>query len=96
MVAASLEALAAWVDGELAAGQPPKWVAQHASAAARHIAADARTIQEDDTMTFKTTAYKALKHSDDVNAIKRGKVPRRIVRRLYGRASSRLARKLPG
>lgn len=45
-------------------------------------------------MNWKTAAYKALKVSNDVNAIKRGKVPRRVARRVYGRASSRLARKL--
>jgi hypothetical protein len=47
-------------------------------------------------VNWKTLAYKALRTSNDINAVKRGKVGRRIARRAYGRASSRLARKLFG
>ncbi len=42
----------------------------------------------------KSLIYEALKISNDVNAVRRGRVPRRIGRRIYGRASGRLARKL--
>lgn len=40
--------------------------------------------------------YKALAIRNDVNAVRRRKVRRRIGRRLYGKASGRLARKLFG
>jgi hypothetical protein len=41
-IARALEHVAAWIDKELAAGTPPKWVARQASAADREIAAMAR------------------------------------------------------
>jgi hypothetical protein len=44
-IAAALEALARWIDDQLAGGGPAKWVAQQASTAAREIARQAR---EDD------------------------------------------------
>ena len=47
-------------------------------------------------MNWKTFAYRALRTSNDVNAVRRGRVGRRITRRAYGRASGKLARKLPG
>lgn len=45
-------------------------------------------------MTAKRTAYRLLKYSNDINAVRRGRVGRRIGRRVYGKASGRLARKL--
>lgn len=45
-------------------------------------------------MSFKSTIYKMLRISNDINAIKKGKVGRRIGRRIYGKATGRLARKL--
>lgn len=47
-------------------------------------------------MKWKRFAYKALRTSNDINAVKRGKVGRRIARRAYGRAAGKLARKLFG
>lgn len=47
-------------------------------------------------MNVKSFLYDALKYSNDINAIRRGKVGRRIGRRLYGKATGRLARKLFG
>lgn len=44
--------------------------------------------------TFKGWVYEILKLSNDYNAVKRGKVPRRIGRRAYGKASGKVARKL--
>jgi hypothetical protein len=41
--AAELQALAGWIDDEIAAGQPPKWVAQVAAMTVRYIAAKLRT-----------------------------------------------------
>lgn len=45
-------------------------------------------------MSFKSTVYKLLRISNDINAIKKGKVGRRVSRRIYGKATGRLARKL--
>lgn len=42
ILAAQLDALAAWIDDQLAGGAPPKWVAHVAAAAARYIAGIAR------------------------------------------------------
>lgn len=47
-------------------------------------------------MTFKSAIYKALKYSNDVNAVRKNKVPRRIGRRIYGKATGRLARRIFG
>jgi hypothetical protein len=41
-IARALEHVAAWIDKELAAGTPPKWVAQEAAGADREIAELAR------------------------------------------------------
>jgi hypothetical protein len=41
----------------------------------------------------KRLLYNLLGLSNDWNAIKRGRVGRRIARRVYGRATGRLARK---
>jgi hypothetical protein len=40
--------------------------------------------------------YKALRISNDVRAVRRGRIGRRVVRRAYGRLTGRLARKLFG
>lgn len=42
----------------------------------------------------KSLIYKALRISNDINAIKRGKIGQRIARRAYGKATGRIARKL--
>jgi len=41
-------------------------------------------------MTFKSFLYKALKYSNDFNAIKKGKVIKRVCRRTAGKGISRL------
>lgn len=43
-------------------------------------------------MRFRTIAYRALRTSNDVRAIRRGRVGRRI----YGKATGRLARRIFG
>lgn len=45
-------------------------------------------------MSIKSALYKALRISNDINAVRRGRVGRRIARRAYGRATGRLARRL--
>lgn len=47
-------------------------------------------------MNFKSALYKALKYSNDINAVQKNRVPRRIGRRLYGKATGRLARRIFG
>lgn len=47
-------------------------------------------------MKFKSTLYKVLSISNDINAIKRGKVTRRIGRRAAGKATGILFRKIFG
>jgi hypothetical protein len=47
-------------------------------------------------VNWRTAAYKTLAASNDVRAVRRRRVPRRAARRVYGRASGRLARKLLG
>ena len=42
----------------------------------------------------KRTIYKLLKYSNDLNAIRRGKIGRRLARRVHGKSSGKLARKL--
>jgi hypothetical protein len=42
------------------------------------------------------TIYRLLRFRNDVNAVRRGKVGRRVARRAYGKATGRLARKLFG
>lgn len=44
-------------------------------------------------MGLKSTIYKLLKYSNDYNAVRKGKVGRRVQRRIYGKATGRLARK---
>lgn len=45
---------------------------------------------------WRGTAYKALRTSNDVRAVRRGRVGRRGARRAYGKATGRLARRLFG
>lgn len=44
----------------------------------------------------RSTIYRALKYSNDVNAVRRHKVGRRVVRRVAGKATGRLFAKLFG
>lgn len=44
----------------------------------------------------KSLIYTSLKLSNDLNAIRRGRVPRRVARRVLGRTSGRAMRKLLG
>lgn len=43
---------------------------------------------------MKRTLYKLLRWSNDINAVHRGRVARRVARRAYGKATGRLARRL--
>lgn len=45
---------------------------------------------------MKDLIYALLGLSNDVNAVRKGKVGRRVGRRIYGKASGKLARKLFG
>jgi len=44
----------------------------------------------------KRWLYTGLKWSNDWNALRRGRLGRRILRRIYGKATGRLARRLFG
>lgn len=44
-------------------------------------------------MNIKSMIYKALRISNDINAIKKGKVGQRIGRRLVGKATGRMMNK---
>ena len=43
---------------------------------------------------MKSTIYKLLRLNNDLNAIRRGRIGRRVARRAYGRATGRAARRL--
>jgi hypothetical protein len=43
---------------------------------------------------MKSLLYRLLRLSNDLNAVRRGRIGRRIARRAYGKATGRLARKL--
>ena len=45
---------------------------------------------------WKSFAYEALEESNDVEAVRKGRIPRRVARRVYGRLAGKLARKLFG
>ena len=47
-------------------------------------------------MNWKSALYKGLKYSNDVNAVRKNRVPRRIGRRMYGKVTGRLARRIFG
>jgi hypothetical protein len=42
----------------------------------------------------KSWLYEGLKLSNDANAVRRGKVGRRVARRVYGKLAGRAARRL--
>jgi hypothetical protein len=44
----------------------------------------------------KRLVDRLLRLHGDINAVRRGKVPRRVARRVYGKVTGRLARKLFG
>jgi hypothetical protein len=41
-------------------------------------------------MTWRNSLYALLRYSNDVRAVRRGRVPQRIARRIVGRATGRL------
>lgn len=43
---------------------------------------------------MKSFLYRLLRLSNDLNAVRRGRIGRRIARRAYGKATGRLAHKL--
>lgn len=43
---------------------------------------------------MKSLLYRLLRLSNDLNAVRRGRIGRRIARRAYGKATGGLARKL--
>lgn len=45
---------------------------------------------------MKGWIYRMLRLSNDVNAVKKGRVGRRVGRRIYGKATGKLARSLFG
>lgn len=45
---------------------------------------------------MKNFLYQLLKLLNDLNAVQKGRVPRRIGRRVYGKATGRLARRIFG
>jgi len=47
-------------------------------------------------LTVRNALYAGLRWSNDVRAVRRRRVPRRIARRVYGHATGRLARRLFG
>lgn len=47
-------------------------------------------------MTFRDALYTLAQLMGDVNAVKRGRITRRIGRRVYGKVTGRLARRLFG
>jgi hypothetical protein len=40
-------------------------------------------------MTWRAALYSLLRYSNDVRAVRRGRVPQRIARRIVGRATGR-------
>lgn len=47
-------------------------------------------------MNWRKLMYRGLAVSNDVRAVRRHRVPRRLARRAYGKATGRLARRLFG
>jgi hypothetical protein len=43
---------------------------------------------------MKSLLYRLLRLSNDLKAVRRGRIGRRVGRRIYGKATGRLARKL--
>ena len=46
--------------------------------------------------SFESQVYRTLKLVNDVKAVKNGRVPRRIGRRIYGKITGRIARRIFG
>lgn len=44
--------------------------------------------------SWKSQTYRALRYSNDLNAIEKGRVGRRVGRRVFGRATGKLMRGL--
>lgn len=77
--------------------QPPGWQAPTFKPSAGTKAGhQVGPYKEEASVNWKTFAYRALRTSNDVNAVRRGRVGRRGARRVYGRATGKLARKLFG
>jgi hypothetical protein len=47
-------------------------------------------------MTIKSALYRGLRISNDINAVAKGRVPRRVARRLAGKATGSLFRRIFG
>jgi len=47
-------------------------------------------------MKFKSLVYTMLKYSNDYNAVKKGKIGRRILRRATGRTAGKIFKKIFG
>lgn len=47
-------------------------------------------------MSAKRNAYRALALSNDINAIRRGRIGQRLLRRLFGKLTGRTAARLFG
>jgi hypothetical protein len=45
-------------------------------------------------VSLERVLYKILAVSNDMNAVRRGRIGRRVVRRVYGKATGRLARRI--
>lgn len=45
-------------------------------------------------MSFKRSLYKMLKYSNDAKAARSGRIGQRVNRRIYGKLSGKIARKL--
>ncbi|WP_195210517.1 hypothetical protein [Actinomarinicola tropica] len=45
-------------------------------------------------MSLKSSIYKALRIWNDVSAVRKGRAGRRVGRRIYGKATGRLARRI--
>jgi len=46
--------------------------------------------------SIKSQVYRGLRISNDINAVRRGRIGRRVARRAYGKVTGRLARRLFG
>ena len=46
--------------------------------------------------SFESSAYRGLRLWNDWKAVRRGRIARRLLRRAYGKATGRLARRLLG
>jgi hypothetical protein len=46
--------------------------------------------------SLKSQIYRGLRVWNDINAVQRGRAPRRVARRAYGKVTGRIARRLFG